>query len=552
MLEDLKISLSEIIAGSGIFNLAQGPIHDAITVSQEIIKRDKFNIAAAPTQFQWSPDACTIRDEIAILAECEASTIGGHSSIFSLGLDSIDVVKLSSRLKRHSFNIPVSTIMRNPSIESLVKVTSKTPETTDQNRTKTNLNIYRERLSNYLQTNRVVIEDLEDLLPPTPLQEAIVADMLSTKSLRYFNQEILLLDPSTNVDRLMIAWKAVIEQSPLLRTSFISIDDPEIPFSIAQVVHQPGTARLRNVEVGIQETHTVIQEAKNFDRAAALNGVLLMLTFIHDKDNTHLILSISHALYDGWSIALLHNDVMKAYHNNLLPRPLYRNTLEHIINASGAEASDYWKNYISGVKHCSFPSRIPNDPFSSRIHRLEKSSSVQASSIKSFIKREAVTLQALGQTCWALVLASYLKSLEVVYGVVLSGRDTEESSQVLFPTMNTIAVRSIIHGSAKEMLQDMQDSCVYATQFQHFPLRKVQAAGRGNGKKLFDSLFILQKKPSLHPNTAKLYESVGGDSSVEVSIRRHRGTIINVISSRSVSRWNLVQIVLIGELHAMI
>lgn len=126
-------------------------------------------------------------------------------------------------------------------------------------------------------------------------------------------------------------------------------------------------------------------------------------------------------------------------------------------------------------------------------------------------------MQALGQTCWALVLGSYLKSLEVVFGVVLSGRDTEEANHIMYPTMNTVVVRSILHGSTKQMLQDMQDGCANATQYQHFPLRKVQAAARTNGGKLFDSLFILQRNPGF-THGENLYKSVGGDSSVEVSV----------------------------------
>lgn len=524
MLNDLGMALSEIMTGSGIFEPnASIQTHDAEFASQETLKLNTGNeveVTTVSKPFAWSPDACIIRDVIASLADCETSTINAQSSIFSLGLDSIDVVKLSTRLKRQFIDISVSMIMRNPSIELMVSEIRKNSKIVKDSTSKISLAIFREQLSSHLLSSGITIEDTEDLLPPTPLQEAIVADMLSTISLRYFNQEIFLLDRSTNVDKLMLAWKLVIEQSPILRTSFIPIDDPDIPISFAQVVHRPGTPRVRSVEAGLKEAYVTIEDVKATDRLTVVDGAFFILTFIHSKDDTHLILSISHALYDGWSLALLHNDVLKAYRDDYSPRPSYRSTLEHILSATGDEASLYWSNYISGAECSSFPSRVDNHQTPPQIHRLEQSSSISGAFVRSFITREGITLQALGQTCWALVLASYLNSFDVIFGVVLSGRDTEESSQILFPTMNTVVVRSIIHGSATQMLRDMQDSCIYATQFQHFPLRKVQAAAEKKGKRLFDSLFILQRKPSSSQDSKQLYESIGGDSSVEVRPQR--------------------------------
>lgn len=522
MLDDFEKALSEIITNSRMSDLKTPSCsNDVSTVyheNAELNAGDGNEVLAPSKQFSWSPAACVIRDEIASLAGCEYSTISAQSSIFSLGLDSIDVVKLSSRLRNHLINLSVSMIMRNPSIERLVDELDKGSKTIKNESTEISLANIREQLFNHLQINDIVVDDLEDILPPTPLQEAIVADMLATKPFRYLNQEILSLDSSISVSRLKSAWNTVIDHSPILRTSFIPIDDHKIPFSFAQIIHQAGKPRIRNVETGLRETDIVIQEAKNNDRAAALDGVPFMLTFVHAKDDIYLVLSISHALYDGWSLNLLHNDIVEAYHDTFSSRTSYKDTVEHILNANNTEASQYWENYLSGAQCCPFPSVSKTNQSPSQIHRLEQSSNISVASIGTFIKQESVTLQALGQVCWALVLASYLESLDVIFGVVLSGRDTEESCQMLFPTMNTIAVRSIIHGSTKQMLQDMQEGCIYATQYQHFPLRKAQAAAKGNGRRLFDSLFILQMKPPSSKTPEKIYKSIGGEASVEVGI----------------------------------
>lgn len=515
MLKDFADALTEIGTDS-IQRLYDASGHNRSTPKNKPMGKEKV-FSTPDTDFHWSTNARAIRDEISLLAECEASSLGAQSSIFTLGLDSIDVVKLSSRLKRHSISLSVGMIIRNTTIGQMARLADDNVSATQEKDVRVDLGKYEEQLLKSLKLDGVLLDKIEAVLPPTPLQEAMFADMSSTDSSRYFNQDILRLGPSVDVERLELAWKFTIECSPILRTSFIAIDDPNIPVSYAQVVHRPGTSRIRRLKLHPEENSAMfIQTVMTQDRVAASDDVPFRLTFVLGVKSTYLILSMSHALYDGWSLSLLHRDVLEVYYDRFSPRPHYKATLEHILTSSGPEASRYWTGYISGAKSCSFSQRQEQLESIPKVHRMERKSAIPISTIKAFVMRQGITFQALGQTCWALVLGSYIKSLEVVFGVILSGRDTEEANQVMFPTMNTVVVRSIIHGSCKQMLRDMQEGCANAAQYQHFPLRKVQAAARKSGRKLFDSIFILQKNPGLPVTGEKLYDSVGGDSSVEV------------------------------------
>lgn len=522
MLLDFNVALSEIATDSKTSPFgAAVPSHDFDSQNVGERNQERSNTPSVTTEsveFRWSCDALAIRDEIALLAECPPSTLDLQSSIFAFGLDSIDAVKLSSRLKRRGINLSVSIMMRNPTIAQMAGLLSNDSKTSRDPIASVDLEKYEEQLRNSLQRSGNFMDNIEAILPPTPLQEAMFADMSTSNYSRYLNHDVLVLESSTNVEKLKSACMSVIDQSPILRTSFVGVDDPSISVSYAQIIHRMGNPCIRSVDMNPEDDlETVVQTTIKNDRATAIDGVMFKLTFIHGGKDTYLILSLSHALYDGWSLSILHKDIMDAYHDRFIPRQSYRPTLERILNSSGAEAARYWTDYISGAKGSSFPQRWGNFQPSVQVHRLEKPSTVSTTSIKSFIIDKGITLQALGQTCWALVLGFYLNSLEIVFGVVLSGRDTEEANQIMFPTMNTVAVRSIIHGSTRQMLRDMQDGCANATQYQHFPLRKVQASAKTNGGKLFDSLFILQRSPGF-VDQQKLYKSVGGESSVEVSV----------------------------------
>lgn len=525
MLDDFKTALFEIATESMEFSF--GISSTAGEVGSTFQKGDDLASGkdAWPTdqnvEFEWSANGRFVRDEIALLADCEPSVIHPQSSIFALGFDSIDAVKLSSRLKRHSISLSVSQIMHNSTIAEMIMLAEQGFQPAAHENAKIKLGMYEMQLMNSLRNSGFQLgEVVEAVLPPTPLQEAMFFEMSASNFSRYFNQDVLVLDPATDVERLKEAWIYVIDQSPILRTSFAAVDDPNVPFTYAQVVRKPGTFHIRSIYVDQKaKTEGVLQAVMSEDRATLNDGRLLKLTILRDEKKTHLVLSLSHALYDGWSISLLHKDVLDAYHARFSRRPSYKATLEHILNSSGSEAAHYWSEYILGAKPCFFPTRSGIEPQLQRseTHRIEQASAISASSIQTFVKQNGITMQSLGQACWALVLGSYLSSLEVVFGVVLSGRDIEEADNVLFPTMNTVVVRSIIHGSGKQLLLDMQNGCANAIQYQHFPLRKVQAAAKRADRRLFDSLFIVHRALGTLASDERIYESVGGDSSVEVS-----------------------------------
>lgn len=525
MLDDFRTALFEIATESKEFSFAissaPGEVGSTFQKDDDLSSGKDTSSTNQNVEFEWSTNDRLIRDEIALLADCESSAINPQSSIFALGLDSIDAVKLSSRLKQHSINLSVRKIMQKSTIAEILMLAEHGFQPAADENVKIDLGMYEMQLMNSLRNSGFPLGDaVEAVLPPTPLQEAMFFEMSASNYSRYFNQDVLILDPATDVEKLKEAWVHVIDQSPILRTSFAAVDDPDIPFAYAQVVRKPGTFRIRTVD-GDQDiiTESSLEAVMSEDRAPSKDGWLLKLTVLLDEKKTHLVLSLSHALYDGWSISLLHKDVLDAYHSRFSCRPSYKATLEHILNSSGNEAARHWSEYISGAKPCYFPSRSGLEPQLQRpiTHRIEQASAISASCIQGFVKQHGITMQSLGQACWALVLGSYLNSLEVVFGVVLSGRDMEEANDVLFPTMNTVVVRSVIHGSGKQLLLDMQNGSANAIQYQHFPLRKVQAAAKIADRSLFDSLFIVHRALGSPASNERIYGSVGGDSSVEVS-----------------------------------
>jgi aryl carrier-like protein/NRPS condensation-like uncharacterized protein len=468
------------------------------------------------SSFQWTSPASTIRDIIATLAAVDAHSIDEGTSIFEVGLDSIDAIKLSSRLAKSGIKLPVSAIMRHRNVKAMTSQLAETNQH-EQNGSYSLLSEMEGALTSFLRKEGLMPESGCRVLPATPIQEAMIAEMSASAYQHYYNHEVLQLEPHVDLARLQEAWRAVVKVHPILRTSFVEIWDHEISASYAQIVHSEDAFDFQSVNLNGKSVESVIDSQR--ERAASeLSGrPLLSLTVAVDEDARYLVLSISHALYDGWSISLLHEDVARSYAGEDCTRPSSDAILEQIIASSGNHALRFWRATLSNCKPISFPSGEHAETGSRVVHRAERPLSVSFDKAESFCKRHGITMQALLVSCWSVVLATYVKNLDVMFGLVLSGRNVADSENVMFPTMNTVAMRVILHGTRLDLVKYVQESLLEMSEHQHFPLRRARPDTQS--RQLFDTLFIYQKRPSeIQSQRPALYQSTGGASSVEYPV----------------------------------
>lgn len=468
------------------------------------------------TDFTWSSHAEAIRTEIAELSGASIEKVDANTSIFELGLDSIDAIKLSSKLKRHGIDLAVSVIMRELNIANMMRHIAVVKV---QKQEKPSDMIYRsvkKQLESYLG-RRGKSEGVEQVLPLTPLQEAMVAEMMASGFTRYYNHDVLRLRQGVDAERMREAWTVVMKHSPILRTSFILVDDPGINLSYAQVVKYEPHEFWQYTNLDYEPDFLpILDNIKNAARAKGTSEALFHIHLFNTPEHKYMVLSVAHALYDGFSLGLLHSDVRKAYDGTFQPRPSYEPALHEILVTSGADAAAFWHDYLSGAKASYLPRRSGSTP--QLVHREQRTSGLSLDTILSFARKHNITPQTLGQVVHGATIASYTNSLDVTFGSVLSGRDDETMSKLLYPTMNTVAIRMVLHASRCDMLQYVQENFSNIRQCQHFPLRKALALVGATGE-LLQSLFIYQK--SLSDQTERdaiLYDSVHSRSDVEYPI----------------------------------
>lgn len=471
---------------------------------------------SAPS-YEWTFNASLIRSEIARLAAVEESIVRPATSIFELGLDSIDAVKLVGKLRNAGMKIAVSTIMKRPVVSDIIGNASVNPR---RRPPLLDLDAIEARLRKLVSFE---LSNVERVLPCTPLQEGMLFKMVESNYQQYYNHDVLKIAPEIRIERLKQAFEEVYTREPILRTAFVLANDSE--FTFAQAIGSPGGLPWTELEVGSEDDLPKVLKFITTDAAQAPTGsAKFRLTLVRLPSSRLLVLSLPHAMYDGWSLRLLHQAVHQCYELPSIVIDASMNlivaTLADIVRADNPQAAEFWEDYLAKAKPCLLSAGKDSTLVAgSATHLKECKSILTLDRIHEFCRNQRVTLQALGQLCWTIVLASRTGDLEVIFGVVLACRDTLDSHNIIFPTMNTIAFRSLIHGTRGDMLRYTQDSMSSIREFQQFPLRKAQRFANVQQGKLFDSVFIYQKNPEIAASSDKnLYQSIKSESSVEYAV----------------------------------
>ncbi|KAL6699421.1 non-ribosomal peptide synthetase, siderophore synthesis [Trichoderma pleuroticola] len=468
--------------------------------------------------FEWTDQAVGIRDAIASLSGLDDAEISARKTILELGLDSIDVIQLSARLKQRGILLPASQIMRQQTIAKMVaSIETQHSGKLSNGNTDTVFDELEQKLWSYVKKAGLHTSDVEAVLPPTPLQESMAAGMIHSDFEWYFNHDVLEISAGIDAEKLREAFLVVIDRSPILRTGFLEVDDLQLEMAYCQVVRKHWRQKIGSVQVqDLDEMSDLIEDAKQIVRASSGVDALFQLKFVTCRDKTFVLVSIAHALYDGWSLSLLYQDLETAYHGELQTRTSAKPFLQRILASATDDASRFWASYLDGVTPSILP-ELPDDGVDKALNRRELSTSKNISEITSFCKKQGISLQVLCQACWALVLAHRIKALDVTFGVVMSGRDFEGAEDLMFATINTVALRCILHGTSVSFLRYLEASMADIRDYQSYPLRKIQNAVQLSSGELFNTLFMLQKFP-YSSSANPLLKSVDGASAVDYPV----------------------------------
>ncbi|RYZ46021.1 MAG: hypothetical protein EOO72_02895, partial [Myxococcaceae bacterium] len=358
---------------------------------------------------------------------------------------------------------------------------------------------------------------VEDLYPLSPLQQGMLFHTLhAPEGAYYFEQRAWSIHSAVDIELFCRTWQAAVDRNPILRTSFVweGVDVPLqvvhahalLPFEQRDLRHLPPEEQQVEME-RLKEA----ERTRGFDVSRA--PLMRMLGVRLADEHWRFVWSHHHLLLDGWSSGLFFQEVFAlydAFQAGRTPppatRPPFRDYIAWLQRIDVAEDESFWRAQLAGL---TAPTPLPAEqPTSARPGEASPLATLTrhlpaetASAVQVFLRQHQLTLNTLSQAAWALVLARYGGTQDVLFGTTLAGRppELEGAEAMLGLLIATLPVRIQLpdaHTPTLPWLQSIQAQQLGIQQHQHTPLVTAQAwSDMPRGTPLFNSLLVFENFP---------------------------------------------------------
>jgi len=360
----------------------------------------------------------------------------------------------------------------------------------------------------------MIQNDVELISELSPMQQAMLfASLYAPGSGVYVVQLSLRLTGRLDVAAFERAWRRVVDRHDALRTGF-HWEGLEKPM---QVVEREVDLRVRRESwrgLGEAEQEARLRDILDADRETGFDlgepPLMRLALFELAAGSWHLVWSLHHLVVDGWSLALLLNELFTCYaayaagREPSLPAPRsYGDYIEWLQRQDAAEAEAFWRRSLAGI---SAPTLIAGGDgrgaagFRQARHRTACLTAEETAALRELARRHRLTLNTLLQGAWSLVLAQATGGSEVLFGSTVAGRpgDLPGADAIVGLFINTLPVRVEVDRERPLLpwLAELQERQSEARRYEHAPLYEVQTwSGLPAGSPLFDNILVVERAP---------------------------------------------------------
>ena len=302
-------------------------------------------------QAKCTPEEDTICHVFAQMAGVARDVIQRGTSLYQIGLDSLNAAQIASRLRPSGIDVDAADVLESLTPYALASL-AKTKVSTATSRGYDFDAFDRQYRGRVLKRLQCVDDVVEAVRPCTPVQCGMIAQSLQSSGKLYINHISYRVPDSVPVPNLQQAWAAVTERHRVMRMGFHSLEDSQYPFAMS--ILSAGSA-----SVPIHEVKEVLSRTEAEDQAASAImksiGAQAWCIAIQPRDEHKImLLSLHHALYDANSLHVILADFAKALTSYKLEAPmdidpLLDATLSAATDNDGSTA-DFWSNALRDLR----------------------------------------------------------------------------------------------------------------------------------------------------------------------------------------------------------
>lgn len=391
--------------------------------------------------------------------------IGLQDSFLALGGDSLRAMKLASVAREEGFTLTVATIFQSPTLRDMASKLEKTDAAASEPTAPFSLiGDWKPEDAKRIGAELcgVGTDDVEDVYPCTPLQEALMALSAKVQD-AYVAQRVVKLDNGEMAAKLENAFNTATRDSAILRTRIVQV--PE--HGLIQVLLNKPISWHRGTDV---DEYLARDREDPMDLGKPLVRYAMVTTAAGEHN---FVLTMHHALYDGWSMPLVVDRINSAYKDEPLPPPPhFREFIRYLEDLDRTAGEAYWKEKLQGAVGAQFP-MLPWPSYQPRAESL----------LEHYVPIErhpasTATVATVLRGAWALVASEYTASRDVVFGETLTGRNAPIAGAELVegPMITTVPIRMQIDmsESVTEYLDALQTQTGEQIPHEHIGLQHIR------------------------------------------------------------------------------
>jgi amino acid adenylation domain-containing protein/non-ribosomal peptide synthase protein (TIGR01720 family) len=350
--------------------------------------------------------------------------------------------------------------------------------------------------------------EVQDLYPLSPMQQGMLFHSLYQQGEDDVYVSQLRADvQGMDVARFQDAWVQVLERHDMLRTAFVWQDEQG---QALQVVYRQVSLPFTEYDWrGREDLDTALDSlaAEHHRQGFELaHPPLLRVALVRSaEDRWHLIYTSHHILMDGWSNALVLNEVLQVCKGQALP-PAGAAFSQHIAwlqQQDPALGEAFWRERLGQLDEPTHLARsvaktaeLNAGTYGEVRCELDEE---QTRRLVAFARTHQVTLNTLVQSAWLLLLQRYTGQASVTCGVTVSGRpaqlaNVEQQVGLFINTLPLIAEANPTQ-SVSDWVRTVQALNLEMREHEHTPLFDIQRWSGSAGEALFDTLVVFENFP---------------------------------------------------------
>ncbi len=332
-------------------------------------------------------------------------------------------------------------------------------------------------------------ESLERIYPLSPMQEGMLLEyMMDQNTTSYVLIDRFAMNVVPTEEQMRYVLDVLAAKHEVLRTSIIwqgvtapcqAIIDRKLGLRFVDI-SQEADIMAASKRIHDEELHRGFNLQEN-----PLFRVVVMKT---SENSCHILLCTHHIIVDGWCLPIYLGDffglLTEAMKGEVHRLPVqedkgrYEEAIRSMLALDKKASLRYWKRLLADY------GEKASIPYSTDGMTTINPGEVQTVSISNELKDKlkaagggcGVTLNTIVELVWGIVLQTYCRTEDVVYGKVVSGRNRGDVADLVGLFINTVPVRvsTAATTTVAEALRSLQQQASETNNHDYCPLSEIQ------------------------------------------------------------------------------